>query len=185
MQRQQLVNIHLIIAAVLLPAILMFAVTGGFYTWGIKGSYDVKSFNLPLATPLKGDLGSMVLFVQSELAKQNQALPSGGAKLKSNDHTHVLEWTGRQLDISLATDKGSKLAKLEVKHATLYRQLVQLHKAKSGQAFKVYAATIAIGLLVILLSGVLMGLSMPKYRKTTQISLIMGALIWLVMANVS
>jgi hypothetical protein len=179
MKRTQLINLHLILAAVLLPAIAMFAITGGFYTWGVTGGYESQTYKLPITQPLKGDLASLITFTQQELDKQQQAYPSGAAKLKSTNHTHVLEWTGSKLDISLSTDKGSQLANLKVKQTSLYRNLVQLHKAKGGNVFKIYAAFMALGLLVILVSGVLMGLGMPKYRSTTFLALGAGVLLWL------
>lgn len=177
MKRTQLISIHLILAAVLLPAIAMYAITGGLYTWGFKGGYDTQTFKLPVATPLQGDLASLITFAQQELDKQQHPYPSGAAKLKSTEHSHVLEWTGSESDISLTTTKGSQLVRLEVKDTSGYRQLVQLHKAKGGTMFKIYGAFMAIGLLVILISGVLMGLGMPKYRTTTLFSLGAGIVI--------
>ncbi|MGB3665964.1 MAG: hypothetical protein WA963_03295 [Bermanella sp.] len=179
MKRTQLINLHLILAALLLPAIAMFSITGGLYTWGVKGSYDTETFKLPIAQPLKGDLASMVAFAQQEMDKQQQAYPTGAAKLKSNGHTHILEWTGSDLDINLSTDKNSRQAQLAIKHTSAHRYLVQLHKAKGGSLFKLYAAIMAFGVLIIMLSGVLMGLGMPKYRNTTWLALGAGIAIWL------
>lgn len=185
MTRSQLVNLHLILAALLLPAILMFAVTGGLYTWGVKGSYDTQDFKIPLEQPLKGDLASLVHFAQNELDKQNKSLPSGGAKLKSDQFSHKLEWTGSQLDINLTTAKNSKIAILEVKQPTFYRSLVQLHKAKGGTAFKIYAALLAACLILLLISGLIMAWNMPKYRLKTLLSLGLGLTIWALMVNFS
>lgn len=185
MKRTQLINLHLILATILLPAIAMFAITGGFYTWGVKGGYDSQTYKLPLATPLNGDLASLISFTQQELDKQQHAYPSGGAKLKSTTHSHILEWTGSDSDISLITDIGSKQANLEVKRTSAYRQLVQLHKAKGGTAFKFYAALMALGLLVILTSGVLMGFGMPKYRLTTGLGLLAGVSLWIGVISIS
>ena len=185
MKRTQLINLHLILATLLLPAIAMFAITGGFYTWGVKGGYDKQTYKMPLAEPLKSDLGSLINYTQQELDKQNHAYPSGAAKLKSTDHSHVLQWAGRESDITLSSDKGSNLAQLEVAKASVYRQFVQLHKAKGGAAFKLYAALMAVSLLVILISGVLMGLGMPKYRLTTYIGLSTGILLLAAMFSLS
>lgn len=185
MKRAQLMKLHLILAAILLPAIAMYAITGGFYTWGVKGGYDTQTFKLPIATPLQGDLASLITFTQQELDKQQHPYPSGAAKLKSTEHSHVLEWTGSETDISLTTTKGSQLVQLDVKETGAYRQLVQLHKAKGGTVFKLYGAFMALGLLVIMISGVLMGLGMPKYRRTTLLSLGAGILILLGAINLS
>ncbi|MFT5594267.1 MAG: hypothetical protein ACI8SR_002656 [Oceanicoccus sp.] len=185
MKRAQLINLHLILATMLLPAIAMFAITGGFYTWGIKGGYDSQTYKLPLAMPLNGDLASLISFTQQELDKQQQAYPSGAAKFKSTTHNYTLEWSGSDSDISLSTAIGSKLANLEVKKTSAYRQFVQLHKAKGGYAFKIYAALMALGLLVILISGVFMGLGIPKYRLTTGLGLLAGISLWIGVISIS
>ena len=185
MNRQQLINIHLILAGLLLPAIMMFAITGGLYTWGVKGGYESQTYKLPLSEPLNGDLASLVSFTQSELDKQQQSYPTGGAKLKSDAHRHALEWTGSQLDVALSSDKDSKLAVLEVKHTSSYRHLVQLHKAKGGYPFKVYAAILAIALLVILISGLIMAWNMPKYHERTAVALVSGVCVWLLVVLIS
>lgn len=181
MKRPQLIKLHIVLAAILLPAIAMFSITGGLYTWGIKGGYNSQTFKLPLADPLKSDLGSLISFTQTELDKQQQTYPSGAVKLKSTQHTHILEWTGSQLDVRLDTDKGSKLAELTIKHTSPYRHLVQLHKGKGGTLFKIYAAFMAFSLLIILVSGVLMGLGLPKYRNLTMATLAAGTVLWLLM----
>lgn len=53
MNRSTLVHIHLAFAALLLPFILMFAVTGAFYTWGIKGGVEKTQYDIVLSKPLK------------------------------------------------------------------------------------------------------------------------------------
>ena len=65
----------------------------------------------------------------------------------------MLEWTGSSKDVILEPTDKKLIAKLTVKHTTWYRHLVQLHKAKGGNPFKVYAAILAISLALLLASG--------------------------------
>ena len=55
MNRSFLVHTHLIFAALLLPVLLMFAITGAFYTWGIKGSFETTEYDIVLSQPLQKD----------------------------------------------------------------------------------------------------------------------------------
>jgi hypothetical protein len=60
---------------------------------------------------------------------------------------------------------------------------VQLHKAKGGQLFKVYAAFLAVSLFTILLSGFLMAWQVPKLRRLAAICAATGAALFLVMVS--
>jgi hypothetical protein len=107
----------------------MFLVTGGFYTWGIKGSYDSDVHTIAVEKPLT--------------------------------------------------------AKLTIKDTTWYRHLVQLHKAKGGQLFKIYAAVLAVSLFVILFSGFIMAWQVPKYRRRALVFSAAGVGMFLLMINTS
>ncbi len=90
-------------------------------------------------------------------------LPSGKSKIKTAGNSFQLEWTGANLDVILEPGSEQSLADLKVKQTTSYRRLVQLHKAKGGIEFKVYAAVFTTALLTLLLTGLLMALQMPKF----------------------
>ena len=77
------------------------------------------------------------------------------------------------------------LATLSIKETTWYRNLVQLHKAKGGQLFKVYAAALAIGLFVILLSGFLMAWQVPKLRRLANLCAGLGIGLFLLVVVLS
>ncbi len=163
--RSTLIKIHVILAAFVFPAALMFIVTGAFYTWGIKGSYDSESYVIPLEQPLQGDQQAMTSLVERELQQRTIAQPSGESKVKKAGTSYLLEWTGSKRDVVLEPTQDPLQAKLTIKETTWYRNLVQLHKAKGGDAFKVFAAILAASLFVILLSGFIMAWQVPNYRK--------------------
>lgn len=179
--RSTLMKAHAVLAAFILPVAIMFFVTGAFYTWGIKGSYDTTTHELHLQRPIQDDLTSLVAITKNELKKQNISTPSGQAKIKTIGASFRLEWTGSDIDIILEPTSQPLIAKLEIKNTSWYRQFVQLHKAKGGVPFKVYAAAFAIALLLLLITGFIMAWQTPKLRKLTLTSASLGIVVFFTM----
>ena len=164
-KRMTLVKIHMLLAAFILPIAIMFSVTGGLYTWGVKGGYNSENVDLPIEQPLKPNLSTLQTIVESQLEKRGLSVPTGNPKVKKIGTSFGFEWTGSNRDVSLAPTNNPKVAKLTIKKTSWYRQFVQLHKAKGGIPFKVLAALFAIGLLTLLVTGCWMAWLVPNYRK--------------------
>jgi len=180
-KRANLIKIHMLLASFMFPVACMFLITGGLYTWGIKGSYSSEDHMISLAEPLVQDQAYLASLVERELARLAIAVPSGGAKIKQGGTSYKLEWTGSGRDVTLEPTSDPLSARLTVKETTWYRNLVQLHKAKGGQLFKVYAAGLAIALFIILFSGFLMAWQIPKYRQQALAYSLAGVIVFLVM----
>jgi hypothetical protein len=71
-----------------------------------------------------------------------------------------LEWTGSNIDVVVEPTLQPLIAKLQIKNTSWHRQFVQLHKAKGGALFKVYATAFATALLLLLISGFTMAWQM-------------------------
>jgi len=179
--RSTLMKAHAVLAAFILPVALMFFVTGAFYTWGIKGGYDTATHELQLQKPIQGELAELVTLVTKELEKQNIEPPTGEAKIKRTGNSFRLEWTGSNKDIILEPTTQPLIAKFEIKNTSWYRQFVQLHKAKGGIPFKVYAAAFATALFLLLITGFIMAWQTPKLRKLTLISASLGIVAFFLM----
>ena len=182
--RLQLMKVHALLAAFIFPVALMFMITGALYTWGIKGSYSNTVYHIQLTEELQPELVTLTALAISELDKLELSYPMGKAKLKTMGSGFMLEWTGSAKDIRLEPGKGELMAKLTVKETSWYRNLVQLHKAKGGIVFKVYAAFFAIVMGLILVSGFMMAWQAPKLKRLTIGAFIAGsgsflAMIWL------
>jgi hypothetical protein len=165
LNRVALAKVHLLLAAFMFPAALMFLITGGLYTWGIKGSYEIQVIQVVLDKPLAEDQAALTHHIENELQALSIEVPSGGAKIKRAGTSFQFEWTGSGRDVVLEPTANPLVAKLTIKETTWYRNFVQLHKAKGGQLFKVYAAALAIALFVILLSGFLMAWRVSRLRQ--------------------
>jgi hypothetical protein len=183
--RTTLIKVHLLLASFIFPAALMFIITGAFYTWEIKGSYNSEVHMLSLQKPLIDEQRVLVGIVERELEQRSISRPSGRAKVKKSGTSYHLEWTGSKRDVVLEPTPDELLAKLTIKETTWYRNLVQLHKAKGGQLFKIYAAIMAISLFTILLSGFIMAWQIPKYRNMALTFSASGIVIFLIIFSLS
>jgi len=181
LNRSTLMKAHALLAAFILPVAIMFFVTGALYTWGIKGNYVTSVHELQLQKPIQDELAELVALVKDELNRQDIEAPTGEAKIKRMGSSFRLEWTGSNMDIILEPTTQPLIAKLELKNTSWHRQFVQLHKAKGGVPFKVYAAVFATALLLLLISGFIMAWQMPKLRKLTLASAIFGIAVFVAM----
>ena len=185
MNRVILTKVHMLLAAFMFPVAVMFLVTGGLYTWGFKGSYDSETYDLTLQQPLTDDRALLIELVSEELERLAIAPPSGEAKVKTLGTSFQLEWTGSRRDVLLVPVSDPLQAQLVIKETTWYRNLVQLHKAKGGVLFKIYAAMLAVALFTILFSGFLMAWQVPKYRRQALMYSAAGLTLFMAMVFVS
>ncbi|PCJ87232.1 MAG: hypothetical protein COA54_06945 [Thiotrichaceae bacterium] len=179
--RSTLMKAHALLAAFILPVAIMFFVTGALYTWGIKGNYVTNTYEINLQQPIQAELAELVSLATKELDKKNIEPPSGQAKIKKIGTAFKLEWTGSKIDIIIEPTSQPLIATLKIKNTSWHRQFVQLHKAKGGEPFKVYAAVFAIALLLLLITGFIMAWQTPKLRKLTLASTSLGIVVFVVM----
>jgi hypothetical protein len=185
MTRATLTKIHMLLAAFIFPVAVMFLVTGSLYTWGIKGTYESQQYEVMLDSVLPEDKLILKELAADELQRLAITLPSGGAKIKKIGPSFQLEWTGSERDVILAPTSNPEIARLTVKDTTWYRHLVQLHKAKGGQLFKVYAAILAVSLFTILFSGFVMAWQVPKFRRLVAACSAAGVVMFVLMVTSS
>ena len=180
-----LVKLHMALAAFILPVALMFFITGALYTWGEKGSYDTEVYNMQLKQPMQSNKAWLTQKVATELAKRDTEIPSGTAKIKKAGNSFYFEWTGSRLDIRLEPTSNPFVARLKIKKTRWHRLFVQLHKAKGGTAFKVYAAILASCLVILFITGFIMAWQLKKYRPLLISSTVAGVMSFIVMVSVS
>jgi hypothetical protein len=97
----------------------------------------------------------------------------------------MLEWTGSSRDVVFEPTTDPLSYQLSVKETSWYRTFVQLHKAKGGVLFKVYAASLAVALFIILGSGLWLALQIPRFRKLTLGVFALGSLSFVLMVVLS
>jgi hypothetical protein len=171
----------MLLAAFMFPVALMFLVTGALYTWGVKGSYEDRNISVALSEPLRQDAETLRAIAAAELSRQGVALPTGNAKVESLGGAYRLTWTGSRRDVLLQPTGNPLEARLTIKETSWYRTFVQLHKAKGGALFKVYAAVFALALFILLASGFVMAWQVPAFRRNVKIATGAGIVVFLAM----
>jgi len=96
----------------------MYLVTGGLYTWSIKGAYDQHKYDVALDGALPEDEVVLKEMAASEPRRLAIAPPTGGAKIKRIGQSFQLEWTGSERDVILKPTGNPKKARLLVKETT-------------------------------------------------------------------
>ena len=179
--RSVLMKVHTLLAVFLLPVAIMFFVTGALYIWEIKGEQEKYNHNINLETSFSGELTEFVLLTENKLNALNFPIPTGEPKIKEKGEKITFEWSGSAIEVKVETTPEMLIAKMEVKKSSWYRHLVQLHKAKGGLLFKLYATLLSIALLVLLLTGFIMAWQIPKLRKLTAVTTLSGLLVFLIL----
>lgn len=172
-------------AAFLFPAILLFLATGAFYSWGIKGDYVSDEYRVALTAPLTKDKDALQGVAAAELARLQIAPPTGQASVKSIGDSYQLEWTGTRRDVLLDPTEDATVAKLTVKNTGWHRWLVQMHKAKGGTAFKIYAVVVALGLFFLVVSGLLMAWRVRAMKRPAVLASLAGLGVFVGIALIS
>lgn len=172
--RTLLVKLHLILAAFMFPAIVMFLGTGVLYTWGNTGDYVDTEYRVALSAPLTNDEDALTRVATAELARLDIAPPGGSPSVRTVGDAYRLEWSGANRDVHLAPTGDPAVGLLTVKETTLHRRLVQLHKAKGTDLFKIYASILAAALFVLVASGLWIGMASPALRRTTLVASTVG-----------
>lgn len=178
-------TVHVLLAAFILPVAAMFAITGSFYTWGIKGSYSNNVHEIVLNEPLNADAAALTKLADFELKKLNITKPESKPKLKKYGSHYLLEWTGSSKDLILEPTENDLVAKLTIKNTSWYRNLVQLHKAKGGTAFKIYAVIFVVALGLLLISGFIMAWQTPKLRTAAIVTSLIGLISFIAFTTLS
>ena len=153
------IGLHLCVAAFLAPVVLLMAVSGGLYLFGMKGKVTEYPVNLAPGATL--DLGAADLE-----AAVRQLLADAGIKhrfeyLKREDGMLTTRPTSRVHYVLHVDQDGVQATRSE---PNLQKRLIELHKGHGPTAFKTLQKVLAAGLLVIVGTGFWLGLSAVGLR---------------------
>jgi len=123
--------------------------------------------------------------VSQELKQRELTLPTGKTAIKGPGKFYYFIWSGSQLDVELEQTNNPFVAQLVIKQTNLHRLFVQLHKAKGGIAFKVYAVILSTSLMILFISGFLMAWQLKKERLLFLLSATTGLSLFFVMLLIS
>ncbi|MFT5209403.1 MAG: hypothetical protein ACI9CE_001125 [Flavobacterium sp.] len=170
------VKVHLYVAAFFLPMLLAMASSGGLYLLGIKGSVDSTPVSLSVTTVFSADSRTLENDVR-ELLKAN-GIEHDFEYIKISGGSFITRPTSTDY-YALKVQNGEIQATLN--RPDIIKSLVELHKGHGPVLFKDLQKFMALGLLIILLSGFWLGASSPGLRIPTLITTAAGFLFFLVL----
>lgn len=173
-------QVHLILATFIFPVILMFLVTGSLYLLGFEGSFDTQIYPLKLNAPLQKDDASLTDFITNELKNLNLSAPTTKVRNLTKDELIKFEMRSAALRVTIESTQPDQ-ATLTVQKADWFKKLMELHINHGNKAFKMYALFLAITLLSLLVTGYIMALQLPRYRKMTVYSTVAGIAVFVAM----
>jgi hypothetical protein len=174
MDRKLLITIHLYLAAFFAPAVLLVAFSGGLYLAGVKGKVEQEIIYSSSEVRIDNKSASLQADVAALLASAGvesysfEYVKVSGATLytrpTSSDHYLIKSNTGG----------------VEVIHArpSLQSRLIELHKGHGPTTFKTFQKAFAVGLIFIILSGLWLGVSAARLRRSTLLAATTGAVIF-------
>jgi hypothetical protein len=168
------VKIHLYVAAFFLPMLLAMATSGGLYLLGVKGSVDSTPVTLSATQTLSPDSDTLDSDVR-ELLTEN-GIDHDFEYIKVSAGTFITRPTSSDY-YELTVLENEVQATLN--RPDLIRSLVELHKGHGPLLFKDLQKLMALGLLIILLSGFWLGVSSVALRIPTLLTTAAGLLVFL------
>lgn len=162
MNRKNLINIHLFLAAFFAPVLVIVALSGTFYLLGIKGSLtsetiytgEATEFNFG-AKQIENEIDNFI--AKHELDHSYEYAKGGGTMYytRPSSRTHLrFEIKDQKLKVSKRTPD-------------FIRSIIELHKGHGPKAFKYFQMLMGAGLMLILLSGLYLGLTSPALKNKT------------------
>ena len=160
--RKLWIKIHLYVAAFFVPMILVMATSGGLYLLGVKGT--VASTTVEIASPsaLSIDSGTLEQDVRQILEANN--IEHDFEYLKVSGTTLFTRPTSRlHYEFDLSGDTVVVLRNIP----DLQKSMIELHKGHGPLLFKDLQKAMALGLLIVVLSGFWLGVSSASLRLST------------------
>lgn len=166
-----MIQIHLVIAALFLPLLLMMPVTGSLYILGFKGDQTkVEAFRIQEVPPK--DENAQEEFFRAKFKEQNldydfEYIRGNGKEFTFRPVTNVHY---------VAAIEGESLVFSQV-NPTLLKRMIELHKGHGPTLMRWFEVAFGVALVLVTLSGMWLALTVPVYRKLTFVSFAIGVAI--------
>jgi len=177
MNRKTLMTIHMYLAAFFAPAVLLVAISGGLYLAGVKGEVEQETIYSSNTATIDSNSASLhadvaALLVDAGVESYNyEYIKVSGLNLYTRP-------TSLDHYIIKSLDGG-----VEVIHArpSLQSRMIELHKGHGPSAFKTFQKAFAVGLVFIILSGLWLGISAARLRRSTLLTATAGIVVFVLL----
>ena len=167
-----MINIHLILAGLYMPLMLMMPFTGAMYILGYQGSQtSTEAFKSREIVP-EGEAEREAFF--RELFKK-QGIDFNFEYVRVSKNDFIFRPQSRDHYVAVrAADGELTFSKIE---PTLLKRMIELHKGHGPVAMRWFEASFGLALILTTLSGLYLAWTAKAYRKPTLISFGIGAVV--------
>lgn len=170
--RKNLIYLHALVAAFFLPGFLLVAMTGGNYLMGNKGQVTTTPIEMPADVNLDFQSANLKADLQALIASADLNLDFQYVKVR--DSSVQTRPTSRPY---LQVDKVGDGYVATLNTPNLQAAMMELHKGHGPTAFKFYQKLMALGLLIVVIGGFIVGILARNYRPLTLGSFAVGAVV--------
>ena len=162
MFRKTIITLHLVLAAFFAPILIITGLSGGLYLLSEKGNVEQQEIYRGEMAGL--ELGSNEVENQIRQFILTQNIDHEFEYIKGNNKLAYTRPTSKQHLLFQLKDEQLVVTK---RTPDLVASIIELHKGHGPRAFKTFQKFMALGLLLILLSGLYLGLTSPLYKYRT------------------
>lgn len=178
--RFKIVQLHMLLSSFVFPAVLLYIVSGALYTLDVKGSVAKQMFTVALEKPFEPDLELLTRVIEKTLLDKALVSPDGDSYLKKSKDGYKFHWGDLRYSVTAVVKKDTSLVEFTYRERSVLTQVMRIHRAEAGTAFKFVSIMTVIGLLLVFMSGLYMAYTMPKFRNASLIATGLGVLIFFI-----
>lgn len=171
-----LITIHLYLASFLAAPFLLMIVSGGLYLFGIKGS--VESTVIHQAAGNHIDLASDNVTTEVRALLEELNIEHEFEYLKSSGHQVITRPTSRQYYVIKQNNRELTVSRQD---PSLQARMIELHKGHGPGLFRTLQKILAVGLLIVILSGLWLGIANRGSRTKSLTALAAGTVLFILL----
>ncbi len=168
--RNILITIHLYAAALLAPAFLLVAISGGLYLADVKGKTQETPISVPAGTQFDSESPRFEADVRAFLAKQK--IDAEFEYIRAKGDSFTTRPTSRPHVVF--DEKDGQLTAKYVEPDLLFSML-EIHMGHGPRAYRIFGMLAGLALFFVVIGGLTIGLLSNAYRKPTMISALVGS----------
>ena len=168
--------VHLSLASLFMPLLLLMPFTGVMYLLGYKGDQSsVEAFRMA-AVSIPADEKAQEAFFREAFAANS--IDYSFSYIRGGGKEFTFRPTSRVHYVAKVSDSGDKseiiFSKVE---PNLLKRLIEIHKGHGPIAMKWFEVAFGLALILTTFSGLWLAWTVKPYRKATLISFGLGALV--------
>ena len=174
MNRKLLITIHMYLAAFFTPAVLLVAISGGLYLVGVKGNVEQETIFSSSDITINSKSASLHADVAALLS-------SAGVKSYSFEYAKIRGtdlYTRPTSSDYYIIRKNNGGVDVIFARPNLQSRLMELHKGHGPSAFKTFQKVFAVALTFIICSGLWLGISNVRLRRSALLTATAGAFVF-------